>query len=305
MVFLLKKIAIAVDIGGTNTKLAVISDNKEVLHQEKFRTIEFSTFESYLNKFKQTLDGILDKFSDVVGLGIGAPNYNPLTGKLVSPPNLNWGSIDLLKNFSSITSIPIFMDNDANIAAIGEKVWGNAQDANNFIVITVGTGIGTGIFVNNKIVHGSNGIGGEGGHLIVKPDGRECGCGGLGHFESYCSVTGIKKTYFEKTNKDLTYREIVRNFQDDDKSTIEVFKETAKYFAIGLSQLTTTLSPKKVILIGGGMAVGNDYVTMVREQYQKYSYGPLKETPIILSEQAIEYGAILGCAGLVFSFLDS
>lgn len=300
MGFFLKKLAIAIDIGGTNTKVAVISNDKEILHQEKFRTVDHPSFNSYLKEFQSIVTNLLKNYRDILGVGIGVPNFNPLTGNLVSPPNLKWGNINIYQEFKNIIDVPLHMDNDANVAAIGEKIWGHAHDCENFVVVTVGTGIGTGVFVNNKIVHGFNGIGGEGGHLIIKPDGRLCGCGGNGHFESYCSVSGIKKTYFELTNKDLTYREIVAKYQEKDESTIKVFKETAKHFAIGISQITALLSPKRIILMGGGMAVGKTFLSMIQEEYQNYCYQPVREIPIILSEQAVEYGAILGCAGMVF-----
>lgn len=298
--------ALGIDIGGTNGKLGLVTQNGEVVETRRFSTRDCIEYSSFLSQLEKNALALIEEAKSrgltFKGVGIGVPNYNPKSGYLVSPPNLKWGSpffLDDMKNiFSQYGEVTV--ENDANVAAIGEGSFGEAVGINDYIVVTVGTGIGTGIVVNSQVVHGDTGIGGEGGHLCIVPDGRECGCGGLGHFEAYCSVTGMKKTFEEMYGEEIQYRELAPLFIKDEPNAVKVFETSARYMGIALSNLAVLFSPKKIILAGGGMMVGERFLEMIQSQFNQYVYPPLKgKVEITLSRKEVLNGAILGASSLI------
>lgn len=302
------RVALGIDIGGTNTKLALVTEKGHLVETSRFSTRDCHQYDLFLQNLKSHIhkleENAKERGLEMLGYGLGIPNYNPLSGFLESPPNLPWGSVHFKKDMESLFSRPIFIDNDANIAAIGEGIFGDAQGIENYMVITVGTGIGTGIIVNNKILHGHTGIAGEGGHLCIIPNGRACGCGGFGHFESYCSVTGIKETYREQNNEEIHYRELFPLFLKGEEKAVKVFQETAKYFGLALSSLAVLFSPQVMILAGGGMTPGKKFMTLIQNEFEKQIYPPLKgRVSLVLSEKEVLNGAVLGASALVFSSL--
>lgn len=293
---------LGLDIGGTNTKFALVSKSGEVLGVHKFHTNAQEPFEKFLQNLNQNLEPVLAEHNikkEDLEVGVGCPNYSSVMNKLVHPPNLSWDDEPMFEKFNQLFK-RVVIENDANAAAIGEHRWGKGQGYGNFAAITVGTGIGSGIFIGGELLRGHHGLAGEAGHVVVESNGRKCGCGGLGHFESYCSVTGIKATYKEITGEDKTYREIVPLYQAGDLDTLTVFELTADYFAIGISQLVTLLGVRKIILIGGGMVVGEPFVETIKTKIGQYIFPNLKDSfEIVLSDLALEYGAVLGAAALV------
>ncbi len=298
----MKKAVLGLDIGGTNTKFALVSPSGEVLGVHKFHTLAGQPFDNFVENFLINLEPVLSEHGikrEELEVGVGCPNYSSVQNKLINPPNLNWRDEPIFEKLNQIFK-RVVIENDANAAAIGEHRWGKGQGYENFAAITVGTGIGSGIFIEGKLLRGHHGLAGEAGHVVVESDGRLCGCGGKGHFESYCSVTGIKKTYQEITGQNKTYREIVPLYQEGDLDTLTVFEMTAEYFAIGISQLVTLLGVRKIILIGGGMVVGEPFVETIKSKINQYIFPNLKDSfTIELSNLALEFGAVLGAAALV------
>jgi glucokinase len=290
-------VILGIDIGGTNTKLGVVNKEGKVLVKNVFETKADQDISIFLTQLKVEVDKISRDYSfDKVG--IGSPNYSSKTGFLASPPNLSWGSINLKKLIEeTLPHYEISIENDANIAAVGEKIYGEARALSDFIVITVGTGIGSGIFINNKLFTGLSGLAAEAGHIQIASNNRSCGCGGFDHFESYCSVSGMKKTYLEITGeKEVSYRNLVSRFNKDDEVAIKVFEMTAKHFANGLSTIAALFSPERFILTGGGMTNGDKFLKLIQDQYISTSYCLQSHIPIGISSIAKEDGAILGAA---------
>ena len=300
------KAVLGIDIGGTNGKLGLVAENGEVVETKRFSTRDCLEYSMFLSELKRCGDELLDiarqRGLHFDGVGIGVPNYNPKTGYLVSPPNLKWGDVHFLKDMKDIFGDNVSIENDANVAALGEGSFGEAVGIDDYIVVTVGTGIGTGIVVNGKILHGESGIGGEGGHLCIVPNGRQCGCGGFGHFEAYCSVTGMKNTYTEMFGSEIHYRELAPLFVENHPDAIKVFEKSAEHFGIALSQFAVLFSPKKIILAGGGMMVGQKFLKMIQDEFEKQIYPPLKgRVDVSVSTKEVLNGAVLGAASLVLS----
>lgn len=248
----MKKLAFGIDIGGTNTKIGLVEDGGNVLSFKTFPTHYPTNFVEFTNVVFTYLKEILPDFEKLVtGIGIGAPNANSDNGWIENPPNLKWGSVDLIKEFSKHTKLPLHLENDANVGAVGEKLWGGAKDIDDFVVITLGTGIGTGIYCNGKILKGHNHLAAEGGHITIVPNGRACHCGGFGHLECYASVRGIKETAKTILQKEIQFRELVELYHNQDTRVIEIFKKTADFLALGLADMTVLLGPKKIFLAGG------------------------------------------------------
>ncbi|MBL7666190.1 MAG: ROK family protein [Bacteriovoracaceae bacterium] len=297
------KIALGIDIGGTNTKLALVDESGKTMDYLSFSTNADQKFEFFLKNLSLHVDKLLKNHSNIQlsGIGVGCPNVDARTGKLVSPPNLGWGNIDIQKAFEKTFKGPIFFGNDANVAALGEKIWGHGQKFTDFIVVTLGTGVGTGAFINNKLVIGGNGLATEGGHIITHDNGRKCLCGGEGHLECYASIRGIKQTVKELSGEDLKFREIAEMFKAGHPMAKQAFKLTAESLAKGLSIMGSLLAPEAFILSGGIATIGEDFLKDVKETYEKLVFPNFrKQTQIYISEIATEHGAVLGAAAQVF-----
>jgi glucokinase len=300
------KIAVGIDIGGTNTKIGLVTEGGELLNFKTFPTTQANNFELYSDQVKETVDVLLSEknlsYEQVAGIGVGAPNGNAHNGKIENPPNIkHWGTVDLVTPFQTRFNMTVILENDANVAAIGEGKWGEAKGMNDFAVVTLGTGIGTGIVANGGLIRGSNGMASEGGHIIIEKNGRNCGCGGRGHLEDYGSVRGIKLTTKEITGKDFTFKEISERFHSGDKEIIKVFEQTAEYIGHGCSILGSLFAPEAIILAGGVATIGEKLRNDVEKVYNDLVYPPFKgQTKILISSISTAEGAVLGAASLIF-----
>lgn len=302
----MSKIAVGIDIGGTNTKIGLVNQDGALLHFRTFRTTDPKNFDEYTNKVKEiTIELLQEKdlsYADVVGVGVGAPNGNGKTGYIENPPNIkHWGTVDLVQPFLKAFDKKVVLENDANVAALGEGKWGAAKGMKHFIVVTLGTGIGTGIVSHGKLLSGSNGLASEGGHIMIEKNGRNCGCGGRGHLEDYGSVRGIKLTTKEITGEDLSFKEISERYHANDKLIHKVFEQTADYLGHGLSIMGSLFAPEAIIIAGGVATIGELLRSNIEQYYNQYVFAPFKDsTQILISDISTAEGAVLGAASLVF-----
>lgn len=299
------KIALGIDIGGTNTKLGLVTRDGNMLGFKTFPTDSKLGFSHFKNALLENIKALLSehniKMEDLKGVGVGSPNANGNNGKIEKPTNLKWGDVDFIGEMKPLIPVPLYLQNDANVAAIGEGLWGAAKDINNFIVVTLGTGVGTGVVLNGKLIIGSSGLAGEGGHIVIEPEGRLCGCGGLGHLECYASVRGIKTTTHELLGEDLHFRDIAERYRGGDQKMIQVFDYTAKKLAIGLAAMGSLVLPDVFVLAGGVATIGEDFRAKVEKYYNEFVFGPFKDlTPVKISTISTAEGAVLGAASLVF-----
>lgn len=299
------QVAVGIDIGGTNTKIGLVASEGRLLAFEKFPTKEAASFEDFAVQVKLVCERVLKSqnvaWKDLAGVGAGAPNGNAKTGKIESPPNLkHWGTVDLKTVFERTLNMPVKLDNDANVAALGEGKWGAARKMKDYIVVTLGTGIGTGVVANGSLVRGGNGLAGEGGHISVDPGGRLCGCGGRGHLEVYGSVRGIKITTKNKLGKDLSFARISEAFHAGDKAMADVVDETADWLGRGLAAMGSLMAPEAFILAGGVATLGERLRGQTDKALNENIYPPFKgQIKTLLSEISTGEGAVLGAASLV------
>src|SRR3989339_1598724 len=193
------KVAVGIDVGGTNTVFGFVSEAGKIIYESSIHTRAEQKADQLFERLFKAIDSSfkkLEKKYELVGIGLGAPNANYYKGTVDSPPNLNWGSVNVLKIVKKYSSLPAAITNDANAAAIGEMIFGAAKGMKDFIVITLGTGLGSGIVVNGQLVYGQDGFAGELCHINAHLNGRDCGCGRKGCLEAYASASGIRRTVF-------------------------------------------------------------------------------------------------------------
>ncbi len=258
---------LGIDIGGTNTCYGIVNAEGEFLYENSIKTESVESIEDLADQIYNDVK----KKADFVGIGIGAPSVNEKTQSIEFAPNLNWGDVvPLTKIFSEKFGMEVNAVNDANAAAIGEKSYGEATEMENFAVITLGTGIGLGIFINGKIVVGSNGLAGELGHTVVRRDGRECNCGNFGCLETYIAKDGIVRTAKEKLEfssggsmlnnispSDLSPTEVFKSARKEDPVSLEVVDTVTRDLAFAISNLINILDLECVFLSGGISKNGN------------------------------------------------
>jgi len=265
----MKEAVIGIDIGGTYTKYGIIDRQGNCLADSFISTEAYKEFNEYLKHLHDEIAGTLKEIPGEIvlkGVGIGAPNGNYYRGTIEYPPNLNWkGIVPVVEKMKPYyPGVPIVLTNDANAAAIGEMVYGGARKMKDFIVITLGTGLGSGIVVNGQLVYGHDGFAGELGHVNVKLRGRDCGCGRKGCLETYVSATGIKRTVFrflaERTFEselrsisfqDLTAKMITEAARRDDPIALEAFEYTGRILGAKLADTVAHTSPEAIFLLGG------------------------------------------------------
>ena len=312
------EVALGIDIGGTNTIFGFINKDGVCLAEGSLKTQKHADIEDYIDELFQIVETKRNALSykiDIKGIGIGAPNACYYTGTIEDAANLRWkGRIPFVSLVKKRMDVPVYMTNDANAAAMGEKVFGAARNMNNFIVITLGTGLGSGIFVNGDILHGHDGFAGEIGHMIVRKSGRECGCGRKGCLETYVSATGVKRTVYkllarhigDSELRDIPYNKLNAKMVAEAASRgDEVAKETFTYTATILGEVLANVvavtSPEAIFLFGGLTHAGDILFNPVRKSLEENLLSIYKNKIQILPSGLTENAAVLGSAALVWN----
>ena len=318
----MKEVAIGVDIGGTFTKYGIVDKAGNCLIDGTISTTEKKDIDGFLTNLKAVIDGAIAKISEpieVKGLGLGAPNGNFYKGTIEYAPNLSWeGVVPFVELFKKHYDIPMFLTNDANAAAIGEMVYGGAKDMNNFIIITLGTGLGSGLVVNGELVYGHDGFAGELGHLTIVRNGRMCPTGRKGSLETYASASGIKRTIFElladsiedSEFRDVTFNQLTAKMISDaaikgDKIALEAFELTGKYLGEALADSVAHTSPEAIFLFGGLANAGELIFEPTKRHMElnllKIFRNKVKILPSGLTETN---AAVMGASALVWKELN-
>jgi glucokinase len=251
----------------------------------------------------------------IVGIGIGAPNGNFFNGCIENAPNLKWkGKIPLVKLFKKNFKLPVYLTNDANAAALGEMIYGGAKKMKDFIVITIGTGLGSGIVANGKLIYGHDGLAGELGHTIYQPGGRKCGCGRLGCLETYVSSSGLIKTTKELLEKNNT-KSLLRKLKPNeiisiniqaaaikgDKLAINAYEITGAILGQKLADAVAVTSPEAIFLFGGISRSGNLLIKPAKKALEENLLSVYKnKVKILQSELLDKNAAVLGAAAMVW-----
>jgi glucokinase len=318
LVDLSKNVALGIDIGGTNTKFGVVNHRGEVLEKGNIRTDAYPTVEEYIDALYEAVHPLIEshgKEKNFDGIGVGAPNANYYTGTIEQAPNLPWkGTIPFAELMSAKFGLPCTITNDANAAAIGEMLFGAARGMKDFIMITLGPGVGSGIVAGGKLIYGHDGFAGELGHTIVKPGGRKhWSTGSEGCLEAYASATGIAITakkmraefpesllnqYPEESINSKTVHECALQ---GDPISIEVFRYTGQKLGEALANFVMFSSPEAILLFGGVIKAG-DFILKPTKLHMERNLLPIfrNKVKLVFSELDEADAAILGASALVW-----
>lgn len=314
----MKRLVAGVDIDGAVTSLALVDEFGKIYAKGNFRTSDHKEFKNYVARIKDEIENLscsLDTPHYIAAVGIGAPNSNYYTGEIENAANLIWkGKLPLAKQLSSLfDNKPVVVTNDANAAAIGEMIYGGAKGMKHFVVITLGTGLGSGIVVDGNVLYGHDGFAGEVGHIIVeRKDGRACGCGRKGCLECYVSSKGVINTAMELLNNstepsklrdipgsELHSRDVAFAAKSGDPIAKKAFEITGEYLGYALANLVAVSSPEAIFLCGGVANAGDLIMTPTKRAMEK-NILPLWKGRVKLTFSSLEYenAPILGAAAL-------
>ena len=312
-------VVIGIDIGGTKTKIGLVNQEGHCLENTFFRTREYPDFESYLDKVIVTIDELKSKFPqqlNIQGCGIGAPNASSKDGTIVHTANLEWkGTVPILEKLYERLPVRMKITNDANAAALGEMLFGNAKEMNDFIVITLGTGFGAGIVANGRLIEGYDGFAGELGHVdMTIGDGRLTGLNVRGGLEAYVSATGLKRTVLYMMSKymddsrfrsiaynDLHGEEITQAAEEGDPIALKAFDFTADILGMALANFTAFSQPEAFILLGGLVNCGKWIFEPLDRYFNEYLLEVYKgKVKILRSGMPEKTAAICGAAALIW-----
>lgn len=307
---------VGIDIGGTNSVFGIVDARGNILTSGSVKTQAYSKVEDYVDDVCKNLLPLIEAqggTDKIKGIGIGAPNGNFYNGTIEFAPNLPWkGVIPLAALFEERLGIPTALTNDANAAAVGEMTYGAARGMKDFIMITLGTGVGSGIVINGQVVYGHDGFAGELGHVIARREGRICGCGRKGCLETYCSATGVARTAREflaaKTDPSLLRNIPAEEIQSKDvydaavkgdKLAQEIFEFTGNILGEALADAIAFSSPEAIILFGG-LAKSGDYImNPVKKSMEENLLNIYKgKTKLLVSELKDSDAAVLGASAL-------
>jgi glucokinase len=312
-------LAIGIDIGGTGTKFGIVDRDGNVLFSGEMSTKKHAEVNTFIDELHDVLYELIEKAGGIgrmKGIGVGAPNGNFYTGTIEYAPNLPWkGIIPLAKLIEDKFKLQVTLTNDANAAAIGEMMYGAAKGMKDFIMITLGTGVGSGIVANGKLIYGHDGFAGELGHTIVIPDGRlHKGTGKKGSLESYASATGVTLTaieMLEKSKEDSLLRKVSKEKLDSkavydaaiqgDKLALDIFEFTGKILGLALANAVMFSSPEAIVLFGGLTKAGDLILKPTREHMEANLIQVFQnKVKILVSHLREADAAILGASALVW-----
>ena len=312
----MKPYVLGIDIGGTNTVFGIVDARGNVIASSSIKTGKHADFNDYLDELYSEASHLIEAneaTDKIQGIGIGAPNANYYTGEINNAANLPWKDVKLAQLVSEKFGIPVAVTNDANAAALGEMTYGAARGLKDFIMITLGTGVGSGIVINGQVVYGHDGLAGALGHLIIKRNnGRLCGCGRTGCLEAYCSATGVARSAREfleiRTEpsilrnlpiEEITSKDVYDAAIQGDQIAKDIFNYTGTLLGEAMADMTVFSSPEAFILFGGLAKSGELLLRPMREAMDRTMLSAFKGKPkIILSELKEADAAVLGASAL-------
>ena len=315
-------IIVGIDIGGTTTKFGLVNEAEEVLYQSKIPTQSHEDFRDYIKELGAAIRHGIDQLGvpvNILGIGIGAPNANFYRGTIEHAANLRWkGIVPIVEIMQEDFNVPVMITNDANAAAMGEMIYGNAKGMKDFIVITLGTGLGAGIVCNGKLVHGHDGFAAELGHVIINPHGRQCGCGRRGCLETYVSATGIKRTVYKMladhleeselrgiSFHDLTPKMIAEAALRGDLVAKDAFEYTGMVLGQKLADTVAHTDPEAIFLFGG-LSLAEDLIFNPTRKHLEETLMPIYrgKVQVLPSGLQNQSAPILGASSLVINHLN-
>lgn len=309
-------------MGGTTTSLGFVDRNGNIVCDTTLATLAHQPALDLVDRICEAIEIIhkkLPKHTSILGVGLGAPDANYLRGTVENPTNLSWdASTNLVEMFRQRYDVPVAITNDANAAAIGEQLFGGASEMKHFIVITLGTGLGSGVFVNGELLYGADGFAGEIGQVIVNPDGRQCACGRRGCLETYVSATGLCRTVFEllaqrldpSPLREISFTALTSKLVYEaacigDPIALAAFDMTAKILGMKLADTVAHFSPEAIFFSGGLAAAGDLLLTPTRHYLEEFLFSPYKGKVILLQSKLYgSSGAVLGAAALAWNEVD-
>ena len=315
----LKPYVIGLDLGGTNSVFGIVDSRGEIKATTAIKTQIYENVDDYVAASVEALQIIIDQvggIDKIKAMGIGAPNGNYYNGTIEFAPNLKWGHdgvVPLADLFSKALGIPVALTNDANAAAIGEMTYGVARGMKNFIVITLGTGVGSGIVVNGQLLYGSDGFAGELGHVVVRPsNGRACGCGRKGCLEAYCSATGVARTareflatredaslLRELNPEDITSLDVAIAAGKGDEMAKEIFDFTGELLGEACANFAAFSSPEAFIFFGGLTNAGDLIMKPILKGYNEHVLNIYKgKAKFLVSALDGSSAAVLGASAV-------
>ena len=315
----MKPYVIGLDLGGTNSVFGIVDSRGDIKATTAVKTQAYEKVEDYVKACVEAVHVIIDQtggLENIKAMGIGAPNGNFYTGSIEFAPNLSWGHdgiVPLADMFSRALGVPVALTNDANAAAIGEMTYGVARGMKNFIMITLGTGVGSGIVINGQIVYGSDGFAGELGHVImVRENGRSCGCGRNGCLEAYCSATGVARTAREFLKEsaepsllrdmkpeDITSLDVSLAAAKGDKLSKRVYEFTGEMLGEACADFATFSSPEAFVFFGGLTKAGDLLMKPLERSYRKHALAIFRDKPkFLVSSLAGASAAVLGASAV-------
>lgn len=312
------EVTLGIDVGGTNTAFGFVDINGKCIAESSILTKAQNSAADFFSRLYPEIEKLHNSISDryiLKGIGLGAPNANYYRGIVDNPPNLKWGVVNVVETLKQYYDVPVAITNDANASAIGEMLFGAAKGMKDFIVITLGTGLGSGVVVDGKLVYGSDGFAGEIGHTVFDPNGRQCGCGKKGCLETYASATGIRRTVMEllaNSNGDSALRNISYNDLDSkmiysaaiagDKLAIEAFDYTGKILGLKLADAVAVTSPEAIILFGGLAHAGNIIIDPTKKSLEENLFHVFRnKVKVIPSGLPEGNSAVLGASALIWN----
>ena len=311
-----KPYVIGLDLGGTNSVFGIVDARGNIVATTAIKTQAYPDFDDYVKASVDALMPIIDTvggIEKIKALGIGAPNGNYYNGTIEYAANLVWQDVvPIAKKFEEALGIPVIVTNDANAAAVGEFTYGVARGMKNFIMITLGTGVGSGIYINGQLVLGCDGLAGELGHLTVIPGGRTCGCGRKGCLETYCSATGVARTareYLDKRDtpsllrdikpEDITSFEVYKAAVAGDELAKEIFEVTGSMLGEACANFALFCSPEAFIFMGGLTKAGDLLMKPLQKAYDEHVLSVYKgKAKLMLSGLKDSETAVLGASAL-------
>lgn len=310
---------VGIDVGGQTSKIGVVDARGTVLAQTVIRTDTYDTVEPYIAELAEAVNKLIKDTQTegkVRGIGVGAPNGNYYTGTIENAPNLLWGHqrVEFAKLLTeAMGGIPVALTNDANAAAVGEMTYGAARGMKNFIMITLGTGVGSGIVINGEVVYGHDGFAGELGHTsAVRNNGRACGCGKTGCLETYASATGVARTareWLELSDEPsllrgldtIASKDVYEAAKEGDRLALKIFEFTGKILGRSFADFVAFSAPEAIVLFGG-LARAKEFLTEPIEEAMNSNLLPLwrNKVKLVYSQLKESDAAILGASALAW-----